>query len=208
MFKTPSHYPEKALKRLPRQAARVAWPYSCQQDIVVITPSNAQISTWMTGPPTHPYLSILVQDHNRILPFTTLEFTVTANSVGPNTPEAFECACGVDTGDSNLQVRDKLITQINEYAVTFGQRFPEMRSLSAVIGPTLHPSEYSLIIRMPWGMLGGASLTYTGPISGSALPGFPGVDNPLAYGLIGKRRHVFGVRDVNRHAYYGPVPPT
>jgi hypothetical protein len=208
MFKTPSHYPEKALRRLPRQALRVRWPYSCQQEIVFITPSNAQIATWMTGPPTHPNLSILVQDMSRILPFTTLDFTVTANSVGPNTPEAFECACGVDTGDTNLQVRDKLIAQINEYAFTFGQRFPELRSLKAVIGPTAHPSEYSLIIQMPFGMLGAAAVTYTGPISGDATARYSGVDNPLAYGLIGKRRHVFGVRDVNRHAYYGPVPPT
>jgi len=57
-------------------------------------------------------------------------------------------------------------------------------------------------------MLGSASFVYSGPISGDADAGFYGVNNPLAYGLIGKRRHVFGVRDVNRHAYYGPVPPT
>jgi hypothetical protein len=92
--------------------------------------------------------------------------------------------------------------------LTFGKLFPAMASLKAVIGPTLNPFEYSLIIRMPFGMLGAASLTYTGPISGSALARYSGVDNPLAYGLIGKRRHVFGVRDANRHAYYGPVPPT
>jgi hypothetical protein len=208
-FKVPNvRFPQHAIRRLPRQASAVHYPYSCQQEIVVTCPSNAQLSTWLDGPPSHSRLTILLQDFDRVLPFTTLTFTSVADDEGPAPHTGFECNMTTETGAGSQDVRDYWIEQINDYATQMATRYPNMRSLKALTVSTLIPGFYRMRILMPFGMIGAAGPIYSGPVSGEARAEFSGVDNPTVYGILGKRRHVFGVKNPLLGPYYGPVPPT
>src|SRR5512136_2100867 len=213
VFKIPVHLPRQAIKRLPRPAP-LNWnptilpsgfPYSTQQEIEWLIPSNAALSTWMAGPPSHPYQFLRVQDHQQVLPYTTLTFTLIADDVGPSPNTAFECNMGLDTGMTGQQARDSVVAQINDYARTFGQLYPNLRSLHAV--PVLTQPQ-ALIIRMPWGMTGFGVFTEASPVGTAPSNRTAGVDNPLAFGILGRRRHIFGARNALFGPYYGPVPPT
>src|SRR5512136_246509 len=212
VFKIPVHLPRQAIKRLPRPAP-LNWnptilpsgfPYSTQQEIEWLIPSNAALSTWMAGPPSHPYQFLRVQDHQQVLPYTTLTFTLIADDVGPSPNTAFECNMGLDTGMTATQARDSVILQIRAWVAQFGAFDTNLRSLDAVPGATGNV----LILRMPFGMTGAASITHAEPLGNDPSPRIAGSDNPLAFGILGKRRHIFGVRNALNGPYYGDVPPT
>jgi len=202
MFKVPQHFPQSAIRRLPQQAAIVNTLHSCHQEIVVPGFTTAELASFKTGPPAADYASLLVRDHNQILPYTTLEFLIDVDSrYGADTPYA--CNLWTDTGNTAAQATAQMVAQINVYARVFGVQFPDMANMRAraISGDP----DNSFIIYMPWGMLGEADFDWDGPNPEGVLPGNFGVDNPLIFGIIGPRRHVFGVRYPYRDDYYGDV---
>lgn len=217
VFKVPAPIPLNSLRRLRKQPGANAladannwqdagFPYSTQQEIQITqVPSNATLSTWLAGPPSHPFMHITVQDTAHVLPFTTLAFTLIADDVAPSPNTAFECNMGLDTGMTATQARDSVVTQINDYARTFGQLYPNLRSLHAV--PVITQAA-ALVIRMPFGMTGFGVFTEASPVGTAPSNRTAGVDNPLAFGILGRRRHIFGARNALFGPYYGPVPPT
>lgn len=216
-FKVPVPIPVNSLRRIRKQPGANAladannwqaaeFPFSTQQEISILSvPSNATLSTWLAGPPAHPYMFVRAQDTNHVLPYTTLEFTLIADDVGPSPNTAFQCNMGLDTGMTSAQARDSVVQQINAFAADFGRTIPNLRSLRAV--PVVsEPS--ALIIRMPFGMLGFPVIAESTPLGTGLGARTAGVDNALAFGILGKRRHIYGVRDALNGPYYGPVPPT
>lgn len=210
----PVHFPRGAIRRMmrtPPTALSVPlpslppWPYSAQQEIAWIMTSNQYLSSWMAGPPSHSYMYLEVTDNNRVLPYTTLRFTIIANDVGPSPSTPYECNMGLETGMTDVQARDSIVAQIRQYAATMGETLPNMRSLDAV--PRSDQGN-TLLIRMPLGMVGAASITSSGPITTSATARYAGVDRPLVYGILGKRRHIFQPRPPLGGAYYGQKPIT
>lgn len=200
--KIPGHYSRNVIRRFPKQAIRVDQIHSCQQEISVVGFTAAELAAFQTGPPLEDYASVTVDDVNQILPYTTLEFTVDLDAPFQADTE-YSCNLFVTTGQTAAQASAQLATQINAYAATWGAVYPDMVSLRStyVATPTPH-----FMIYMPFGMLGPASFVYNLPGGiGAAAGGYPGVDNPLIFGILGKRRHVFGVRYPYRDDYYGDV---
>lgn len=215
--RVPVNLPLRSLRRLPSQPGANAladannfvtpgFPHSTQQDISIThCPSNAGLSAWMAGPPSHPYWYITVQDTHRVLPYTTLKFTVIADDVGPSPSTPYQCNMGLETGMTSGEARDSLVQQINAFAQQFGRADPNLASLHAV---PMASEPDAMVIRLPWGMTGFANFTEQSPLAVVPSTRTAGVDRPLSYGILGKRRHIFQVRNGIFGPYYGPVPPT
>jgi hypothetical protein len=208
MYRAPMTLPPRLVRRIPKQLPKPDPIHSSQAEIYwTAVSSDAQIAAWLTGPPSHPCGSLTVDDTHQILPYTTLEFTFKSGGTPFAADTPYQCNLFSSTGQSNAQVRDRFVTQINAYAATWGRLFPDMRSLRAIPTDPVMPGEKSLRIFLPWGMLGAASFTLDGPLSTSVIVGANiGIDNPLFYSILGKRRHVFGIRNPYRPDYYGDQP--
>ena len=209
MFKIPIHLPKSALVRLPTRATETGGLppnrlHSSKQETWLVMFSDAQLQTFLTGPPIETFASLTFQDADQILPYTTLEFQI-GHTAAPGADTPWQCGLFTTTGQTAVQAGAQLAAQINLYASTMGAQYPDMRSLHAMAGVVA--TVPTLIIQMPWGMRGGANYTYAGPGGYGALSRGPdGVDNPLFLALWDKKRAIFPVRYPYRDDYYGDVP--
>jgi hypothetical protein len=184
VFRVPVNYPRSAIRRIRSQTDPVPRLKSCQQETYLRTSNYADIGTYLATPGAS--VDLILTDVDQILPYSTLTFNVDQDSAGgvDTAYEAYLFLLAADTTRPLAAVR--LAGQINAWVGIFGAQYPDLSSLRAVAQGD------NVIIYMPWGMLGLASGTYTGP---EGVDGFtagnPGVDNPLAYGILGKRRHIF-----------------
>lgn len=205
MYKIPVAVPQSALVRFQARALRPGPLQSVKQQISLVSFTDAELQTFEAGPPSADYASLLVADHNQILPYTTLEFQISHNAP-VNAPTPYLCPMFTSTGMTAAQVRDWIVLQINDYARVQGQSFPDMRSLHALADPaSVIPA---ILIEMPWGMLDYADTTWDGPGGGEAVvDSLPGVDVPLFPALWGPgQRGIFGIASAYRADYYGDVP--
>jgi hypothetical protein len=200
MFKVPGHFPRKAIRRLRGRGPRVSAFQSVQSEISLLGFTATELQTFLTGPPIEAFASIIFDDIDQILPFTTLEIRI-GMTVAPGVDDAFTCNTFVTAGQTAAQAVAQVCTQINAYARVFGLQYPDMASLHAMRDPS--SVQPAFLFQMPWGMLGATTFLWDGPNSGEGANGNPGVDNPLIFGLIAKRRHVFIVRNPYRDDYYG-----
>jgi hypothetical protein len=200
MFKVPGKWPHNAIRRLPRQAPRVHFPHSCQQELILEVTTDALLVAWEVS---HPFASVIVQDVNKILPYTSLEF-VFASTHQSVPQDAATVSCWSDTGDTALQARARFVQNINSWAAHFGVIYPDVRSLRAAAYPNLNDGFTYMTIFMPWGMAGSGTFTKSVPATMNVVAGANiGVDCPLAYTLIGKRRHITELRNAYADDYYG-----
>jgi hypothetical protein len=200
MHTIPGTFPRGAITRIRSQTASPSVLQSCQQEITVRCVDYTTLGTYLATP-GHVWVWT-VGDHNQILPYTSLGFRVALDAkTQPDAPWADELfLTAADTTAALAAAR--LASQINTFAATMGAIYPDVRSLRAA------SNDADLTIYMPWGMLGVADLfDVNGPLGeeGAAV-GNPGVDNPLVFGIIGPRRHVFRVNFPFRSDYYGEIP--
>ena len=195
MFKIPQRIPLSALRRIVIAGPRCSPMQSCHQDIVVSGFTDANVQAWATAHPLAPYMSLVVTDVDNILPFTQLEFRI-ASTVAAGVDDAGLCNIVTTAGQTAPQVSITAQAQINAWAQNFGRTFRNLKSMRA---SRSNVSTSDFIIFMPWGMLSLAIFTPTGL---AAATRFPGVDNPLFYSILGKRRHVFGVTHGESSYYY------
>lgn len=208
MRQVPAHYPKNAIRRIQQQANRVGPLQSCQSE-VIIRPTNYITLYEFTHGALAEDAYLTIRDYNRILPYTTItmEFFTDDGGTG-NTP--YYLAIILTAADNTYQKTAATIAaQINQWVLDYGA--PNVRSMRALAGPQV-PGEVSHRVRIlcPWGMIG------TSLDEGASNPmdedqqwyanGPPGVDNPLVFGQIGKRKHVFAVKYPYADDYYGDAP--
>jgi hypothetical protein len=212
MFKLPVHFPPKAIRRIRHQAPRVSQLQSCQAELNLKVTSGATLLAWQgVGGITNPYAWATIHDINQILPWTTLEIEIWCASTTGGSPESqWNIPVEVPDASTTMQVANAVVLAVDTWVLHMTHLIPvlpDVASLRAVATPTVDPDVANVRLYMPWGMLGNPFVSSDGPNIGQPMcpPGNEGVDNPLVFGLIAKRRHVFGVRYPYRDDYYGDV---
>ena len=190
-----THYPRRAIFRIRSQTLQCPRLKSCQQETYLRASNYADVGTFLLTPGAVVHL--VLDDTDQILPYTTIEFDIKQDVPVPSAPFVFGLfLLAID--NTRAKAALTLASQINILAGFFGKQFRDMSSMRAVAQGD------NVIIYMPWGVLGPASGFYTGP---EGVDGFtsanPGVDNPLIYGILGKRRHISLARFPFRDDYYG-----
>jgi hypothetical protein len=186
---------------------------SVQQELVIAVVSSADLLTWQgVGGVTHSCQTIEVTDADQILPFTTLSLSISEETTpgGPGT-QPWNIEIELDTGatqNANAQmIKLAIESWVRGYGYSNVPAYEDLRSMSVEVTPSTGAGPATVTWRMPWGMLGTVSYTADGPLGAqTAAPGFDGVDNPVVYGILGPRRHVFSVRGEFEDDYYGDVP--
>lgn len=188
--------PRAALTRIVSQSAKPSDLQSCQAEITMIVADFTSTAAFIAGMGAY-YLSI--DDVDNILPWTLLRFNIfdTPQTLAPNAYSANLWLTAAD--DTRAKAAATLAAQINLYAQTVASwGYPAFRTMRA----TSNGSD--LTIRMPWGMLGTLGYANDGPDGQEAVTvGFPGVDHPLWFSLLGPRRHCLRVVPTYPGPYYG-----
>ncbi len=171
-----------------------------QQSFAFVAPAYATLAAWMAAHFGEP-MSVLILDHNRILPYTALEILVWAGTAY-STNTLYEINAVVPASATTPALAAAAIRDaINAWRVQFQGDAPDLASLR-VASDTL-----GVLVFMPFGMLGTADVTYTGPAGSEGWnPIHDGVDNPLWYGIVGPRRHCMRVQAGYGIPYYGDPP--
>jgi hypothetical protein len=163
-------------------------------------PTYAQVGTWEATP--GQFVDIAIDDTQQIMPYTQTAFNITQDApAGANTP--YQGYFFLTAADSTKALAAVTISgQLNAWIATYRAQFPDIGAMYArALNTELH-------IFMPYGMTGTMSASMLGPDNPGAFnPGVPGVDNPLAYGILGKRRHIFLCVYPFRGDYYDLVIP-
>jgi len=174
---------------------------SSQAECFITISSYTDLGTWLTGPPAEDYMWVIIQDLFQVLPYSALELRISQDADdGPDTPyriHLFEVA-----GDTAAQAAARMAAQFNVKVSVLANQFPNLRSMYAV------GSGASLLIYMPWGVLGDPAMTNDGPLGAQTCSnGNSGRDVPICYGILGPRRHVFAAgQNEDQGYYYGPPP--
>jgi hypothetical protein len=190
--------PRAALTRLVCQSARPSELQSCQADLTMTVRNYTDTATYLATPGNQYYVSIT--DVDNILPWTLLRINIGVTPVTPSGWSAYAAVLWVTAADTTPALAAaRLASQLNLYAqtmVSWGYKaFKSMRA--AANGMDLH-------IWMPWGMLGLLDYDTDGPDGSEAVVvGFPGVDHPLWFSLLGPRRHCLRVLPTYPGPYYG-----
>jgi hypothetical protein len=194
-----SHFPRQAIHRIPHQGSHVPPLMSCQGELFLRAPTYSALSTFLSSPGN--VCQLIITDTHQILPYTTLTFQINLDSPSTTDTPYIGYLYLTPTENTTGAAAIFLAQQINDYANEFRLKHPDMASLHA------RAFDVATIIYLPWGMTGTPLATYTGPGGVESLfIGVPGVDHPLIYGLIAKRRHVFRVRFPFQDDYYGRAP--
>jgi hypothetical protein len=189
-------WPRKALKFFVRQQAYLSPIQSRQQEHVVTCVDAATISAYNIANPLAP-CSIEIAESQTFYTFGNITFwSLRTGDYVPAPNDEGRCNLIATAGWTAPQVATGFIAQINAYARSMHQLTNGYYDTLSAVPYAGFPNAF--LLRMPIGTDGAATaVTQVGPVVASAR--WNGVTVPLAYGIIGPRRHVFSV------PY--PVPP-
>lgn len=189
--------PFRALRRLKRQALHVDHLHSTQQQFSFQCSTFAALGAYLATPGND--CTIEVTDTNHVLPYTVLDFELTVTPGSPAFWSASYADFWLTAADSTAALAAiTLAGQFNQYFGLMRQHYPAFASGRA------RANGNELFVELPWGVLGTTSVTATGPLGPEALTNmFPGVDNPLWFGIVGMKRHCFRVPPRYPGPYYG-----
>lgn len=198
-MKIPGTYPKSAFTRVKQQTRVPSRIFSSQQEVIVEAFTGAALDTYLL---THPFGVAQVRDNKFILPYTTVEFIFTTVSSGLlDTPYA--CHIVISPSDVQGTMAIAAATQINAWARAQGVLNPNLLSLHAVA--KVVNFAYTVVIQMPWGMLGAADVGRYLPVTQS-FTSFQalGSDHPFMIGVRGGKFSMFEVNPHTPYQYYYP----
>lgn len=193
----PGHYPRNAIRRLVRQSAPSRTLYTRQQAVTIQVLNYANLAGYLATPGNLAYGTI--QDANQILPYTTFRINLDIDApTAPQTPYEMSLYL-TNTATTQALACAQYIAQFNAIMAVWKNQFKDLRSMKLV-----KTSTDDLRLLLPFGMIGQANII--GEEGSFFTVGAAGVDRPLVFGQIGKRKHVFLVRYPFRDDYYGTLP--
>jgi hypothetical protein len=207
MRQIPGHYPANAIRRIRQQAPTVGPMQSCQSEVLFFPLNYLIVKDFIDGVGGQDAQAV-IRDANMILPYSTLTFQFCADGPKPaDTPYLCNLLI-INTHTTFLITAAAIAYQINEWVRAFKPTVRNLNGMYARINGT-NPN-IGVKLYLPWGMLGNRLDTN---LSVPMFPDntwygtdFPGVDNPLVFGQIGPRKHVFAVHYPFEDLYYGDAP--
>lgn len=205
MFKVNVPVPKSAYTRIRRQTSKVGPFHSCHQSFELTVCTFAQADAHLATPGNT--IGIILTDNDNVLPYSTLEFVLqTSGPVDPLTWQPWNAGLYLTAAENTVALAATFL--MNQFNAFFRNmvylNFPAFKTARAIYSG----AGAAMYIELPWGLLGAAGVTRTGPVQWQTTAFYSGVDNPFWAGIRGKPRHILRVAPRYPGPYYGPAPET
>lgn len=183
-------WPRPALSYFLRQAIFLSPIQTRQQEIIMTVEDSATISAWNIANPATPCSLEIAESETFYLSGSITFWPLQVGDYVPPPNDDSRCNLICQPGWADFEVRNSFVTQINAYAKSMHIATDGYYDSLKAIPMTLPTNQ--LRILMPIGTEGFAdSITMIGVGGYTAV--YAGRTIPLAPGIIGPRRHIFGV---------------